>query len=489
MFYALIFQLCLLTIIPYQTEAQMFLTDELHDSYHNYKENNLTNKRFNYNELLTYLKPFGENDVFVRREIGSSLEGRKIIMLSFGKGPVDVVAWSQMHGDESTATMALIDILKFLAANDNFNDFRKLLSEKLTLHFIPMLNPDGAERFQRRNALDIDLNRDALRLEYPESKALKSVQDSLKPQFGFNLHDQDLRYTAGKTYKSATISILAPAFNKEKEINSIRSDAMKVIVNMVEELSKFIPGHIARYDDEFEPRAFGDNFAKWGTGTILIESGGWKNNFEKQFLRELNFIGLLVSFQSIAEQNYKEADLTKYNNIPENKKYLFDLLLPNLKREYNSQMYTLDIGINHSERSYNNSRDDYYKGTIDDMGDLSTFYGYEEINCEGMVVKEGKTYPDVFNDISDLENVNFLDLYEEGYTSVRVKQVEKNIDFTNYPIMVLSNETSYKSRIKLNSLADLVIYKENKVRFVVINGFIFDLLSGKNTILNGLIIR
>ena len=60
----------------------------------------------------------------------------------------------------------------------------------MTVHFIPMLNPDGAELFNRHNAIGIDINRDALRLQSPESQLLKKVRDSLDADFGFNLHDQ-----------------------------------------------------------------------------------------------------------------------------------------------------------------------------------------------------------------------------------------------------------------------------------------------------------
>ena len=44
---------------------------------------------------------------------------------------------------------------------------------------------------------------------------------------------------------------------------------------------------MGRYSDEFEPRAFGDNIQKWGTNTILIESGGIFGDEEKQYLRKL----------------------------------------------------------------------------------------------------------------------------------------------------------------------------------------------------------
>lgn len=59
--------------------------------------------------------------------------------------------------------MALFDIFNFLeASGDEHEDLRSLLKSKLNLKFIPMINPDGAEVFKRRNAIDIDLNRDAI---------------------------------------------------------------------------------------------------------------------------------------------------------------------------------------------------------------------------------------------------------------------------------------------------------------------------------------
>src|SRR5690606_38992762 len=97
--------------------------------------------------------------------------------------------WSQMHGDEPTATMALMDIFRLLQSeNRDFETAKALLKNELTLLFIPMLNPDGAQSFKRRNAMEVDLNRDALRQTNPEARILKSVRDEYEPLFGFNLH-------------------------------------------------------------------------------------------------------------------------------------------------------------------------------------------------------------------------------------------------------------------------------------------------------------
>ena len=238
------------------------------------------------------------------------------------------------------------------------------------------MNPDGAERFQRRNALGIDINRDALRLQSPESRILKRIRDSLDADFGFNLHDQSRYYNAFRTEKPATISYLAPAYNYAKSVNKVRSDAMRVIVMMNRIIQKYAPGQVGSYNDAFEPRAFGDNLQKWGTSTILIESGGYQNDREKQEIRKLNYVSILSAIFSIADQSYKKAPLSEYEAIPRNDRKLFDVKLENMSYNLLGNTYTLDVGINHYEYDLPGNEDFYYRSGVVDQGDLSTYYGY-----------------------------------------------------------------------------------------------------------------
>src|SRR6187549_704192 len=46
----------------------------------------------------------GTPDLFTLEKIGESVEGRAINYVKTGNGPFGVVLWSQMHGDEATAT-------------------------------------------------------------------------------------------------------------------------------------------------------------------------------------------------------------------------------------------------------------------------------------------------------------------------------------------------------------------------------------------------
>jgi hypothetical protein len=91
-------------------------------------------------------------------------------MLSIGSGETRVLAWSQMHGNESNATHAILDLLISLEKQSNL---KEELFSKISLDFIFMLNPDGSEKWTRRNALDIDLNRDYLKLSSKEFPILK----------------------------------------------------------------------------------------------------------------------------------------------------------------------------------------------------------------------------------------------------------------------------------------------------------------------------
>ncbi|HEX9252038.1 MAG TPA: hypothetical protein VF870_07335, partial [Ignavibacteriaceae bacterium] len=170
-------------------------------------------------------------------------------------------------------------------------------------------------------------------------------------------------------------------------MNDVRGKAVKLIGNMYQALSQFIPGHIAKYSDEYEPRAFGDNFQKWGTSTILIESGGWKNDPEKHFIRKINFIALLSAFKSIAEKNYVNTSSEIYESIPFNDKYIFDVLLRNLTIKSGKEKIKIDIGINSDEFEGPNEKKIFYKSQVDDLGDLSTFYAYNDYDFEGYEIE------------------------------------------------------------------------------------------------------
>jgi hypothetical protein len=193
----------------------------------------------------------------------------------------------------------------------------KQIAEALTIRAIPMLNPDGAETFQRRNYQGIDINRDALDLRTPEARLLKRLRDDWNPSIGFNLHNQGALTTAGRSPLQAAISLLVVYGDELKTTSPGHERNQRLAAAITTALQKFIPGHIARYDDEWTPTAFGDNFSAWGTPVILIETGALHGK-DEMFLVKMNFVAFMTALQSLATGSERSHDPSAYLNLPLN---------------------------------------------------------------------------------------------------------------------------------------------------------------------------
>jgi hypothetical protein len=250
------------------------------------------------------------------KEVGRSFGGREIYQMEWGRGPLKVFMWSQMHGDEPTATPALFDLFTFLQKNKDV-DWVKKIAETMTVRAVPMLNPDGAEVYQRRNMQGIDINRDAINLTTPEARLLKQLRDDWNPAIGFNLHNQQELTVAGRSTRQAAISLLVVFGDLEKTMTPGHERNQRLASAMVRALREFIPGHIGRYADEWTPTAFGDNFSAWGTPTILVETGALHGK-DEMFLVKMNFIAFLTALNSIATGSEANESPTPYVILPEN---------------------------------------------------------------------------------------------------------------------------------------------------------------------------
>jgi hypothetical protein len=342
----------------------------------------ISTRRFTHRELWDALGPLVDAAPgLARDEAGRSVEGRPIHAVRYGRGPVRVLLWSQMHGDESTATMALADLLRFLAAEPE-HPLARRLAERLTIVAVPMLNPDGAERFQRRNAQGIDVNRDARTLATPEGRALRELQRNFRPDFGFNLHDQDVRWRVGDSRdRLAAVSLLAPAFDAARSDNAVRARAKRVASVVRGAVEPLVAGHVTRYDDGYNPRAFGDGMQGWGTSTVLIESGGWRGDPEKQYLRRVNFVAILAALDAIATGAYAAADPAAYETLPENGPRANDLLvrggtvvLPG------AGVFRADLAVDYADAPARTG------GRVVEVGDLAGTVARDTLDAAGLFV-------------------------------------------------------------------------------------------------------
>jgi hypothetical protein len=261
--------------------------------------------------------------IFEIDQLGFSEEQRPIYKLKIGLGKKRILLWSQMHGNESTGTKALFDLFNCFS-NSSEVEFKQILKE-CTLVFIPMLNPDGSEAYTRVNANGIDLNRDAVDRVAKESNLLRNFLDEFNPQFCFNLHDQRTIFGVEGTKNPATISFLAPSEEVTRALTKGRIETMNIIVAMNAMLQTVIPNFVGRYTDEFYPTATGDNFQKLGYNTILIESGHYPNDYQREVSREYTFFAILQGIYHIATSDAFEV-YKDYFKIPDNVKIFYDVI-------------------------------------------------------------------------------------------------------------------------------------------------------------------
>lgn len=459
----------------------MIKIEEIFNFHANYCCNQLKEKRFTHAQMSPLIETLKSFKGFEVTKLGESIENRDINLVKFGNGKLKVFLWSQMHGDEPTATMCFFDIFNFFNSEDNFNQIRNFLLENITFYFIPMLNPDGAERINRRNAAGIDINRDFLRQSSPESQILKNLALNIKPDFGFNMHDQDYRWAAGDSNKLATISFLSPPFNAEKSINSHREKAIKLIASLNNQLQQFVPGNIARYYDDFEPRSFGDNFSNYFS-TILIESGRHPGDINKHFTRKLNFAILIKAFIEIANQSYKSTSLDDYFKIETNGKFLYDIILRGVTQKVNNTLTKIDICINREEAYYKNERIPYLKSNIEDIGDCSNVQGINEVDCSDLFISPAKT--ESYNNISNITDEEILCFFKNGVLCLKVDEFEKS--YISAPINVSTKENPNLS-IEIGNSANFILTDKNdNIKYLVFNGLLIDAACKELPNLNGL---
>jgi hypothetical protein len=344
---------------------------------------NILPSNVRHKDLKAYLDGLKRTGVKVN-EVGRSVANKEIYQVEFGKGPLKVFLWSQMHGDEPTATSALMDLFTILQRNRD-KDWVKRIESTMTIRAVPMLNPDGADQYIRRNMQGLDINRDAINLKSPEAQLLKKLRDEWSPNIGFNLHNQNALTAAGATNKQAAISFLVVYGDEPKTTSEGHERNKRLVSAMIKAIEPHMPGYIGRYDDEFTATAFGDNFSAWGTPVILIETGALYGKPET-FLVKMNFISIATALKSLADGSERSVSPAAYEILPKNASgrlmyFIFrNATIPVVKTNPDNtktiEFSISDIGANTERR-----REEFAAPTvIRRIGDLSGIFGLEEFD-------------------------------------------------------------------------------------------------------------
>lgn len=353
-------------------------TKDIKDWFETNRENTLFHRYINLQKIEPLIGKI--SNYFEVKLIGNSVEKRPVYGIRIGAGSTKILMWSQMHGNESTTTKALFDLVNSILRETDL----KWIKDNLSLYVIPILNPDGSERYSRINANEIDLNRDAQDLSQPESKILRQAFESFKPDFCFNLHGQRTIFGAGITGKSATVSFLAPAQDQNLSVTPTRLKAMSVINAMNKGLQSLIPNQIGLYDDAFNINCVGDTFQSFNVPTVLFEAGHYVNDYGRDQTRFYLYTSLLLAFKHIQLNAFAgETTLKDYQSIPLNQKCFYDIIFRNVSFDDSNTLK--DVAIQYKEVLI--LEEIRFKPEIVKIGSLSDYFGHKEINAQGRTIE------------------------------------------------------------------------------------------------------
>lgn len=231
--------------------ANQRVTAQQQDKYLTWYEKNDFNKTPRYNETVKYCKLLAQNSRMVTyTSIGTSPQGREIPLLILDKdgltdpqeirarGRVVILTEAAIHAGEPDGKDAGLMLIRDIAINKMFPG----ILDNVSLLFIPIINVDGHEDFgshyrinqngpeevgARFTAQRLNMNRDFIKADAPETRALLKLYSKWVPELFIDIHvtnGADFQYVT--TYGLDHCGFLAPDLFKwtkelfEKELNT-----------------------------------------------------------------------------------------------------------------------------------------------------------------------------------------------------------------------------------------------------------------------------
>lgn len=127
------------------------------------------------------------------RELGLTLDGQPIDLLTIGDGAKQVWLYARQHPGESMAEWWMEGALERLC--DEEDAVARLLRREATFHVVPNMNPDGSRRGHlRTNAAGVNLNREwhePTMDRSPEVKLVRDAMDASGVDFAMDVHGDE----------------------------------------------------------------------------------------------------------------------------------------------------------------------------------------------------------------------------------------------------------------------------------------------------------
>jgi hypothetical protein len=192
---------------------------------------------------------------------------------------------------------------------------------------------------------------------------------------------------------------------------------------------------------------------------------------------------MVKAFLYIANNLYLNSPIEPYFDIPSNGKFLYDLILRNLKYKINDTDLVLDICINREEFYAHGERNPYFISSIEEIGDCRYLHGIEEYDCSDLILEIDNLIEKI-DLIDNLTNQDILSLLEKGKLFL-ISNYHK--PYFNYPINIVNN--NFKNELTLHKPANFILKNGNDIKYIVINGMITAFKELPNLKINGIVIK
>lgn len=297
-----------------------------------------TNILHTYDEMVSFLKKQDTRQPRMQLEvIGKSVKGRDLHLVKYLSDPSKptVLFLTQQHGNEQLTTEASLDFIKNLGGGK-----AKGMLDNVNILILPMLNPDGAmgdvnfplddyiasgdRHLTRYNAEEVDLNRDHVAQEQPETKALHNNVLSAYPiDYMVDFHHQGTKSEVGGRLVSGSIlHPTSPSVSAETVEGSKRLGS--VVYNAIQPTGW---GHLGKYVGGTND-TIGRNgiAAQYDISTLLFEMRGMSDHEYEDYvlgqrsngyLIKQSVVTMAVVSDALATGAVESADTGFWDTLPE----------------------------------------------------------------------------------------------------------------------------------------------------------------------------
>lgn len=235
------------------------------------------------------------------RTIGRSVKGKDISLVTVSDPTVPPETTKKLfiicrqHGNEPASTEAMLSMLENLVL-DNDKNAGEILS-KVSFYIVPMMNPDGADLYQRRNANGADLNRDWLNLWQPETLCVRKTIDSISPEVIIDEHE----LSPGNN-RSDFLETAGPESGASPEVAAESEKMLNLVIGMLRTHDMTVRSY--QIEDQHPARLAHRYFPIHGnTNTLLLESRqAGARQYQLKYRTNLHIIGTMTIAKYLAGQ-------------------------------------------------------------------------------------------------------------------------------------------------------------------------------------------